>query len=150
MQNSVLRFSRNGHTMLYLEFRGQGALSTITGQAQSANPALLYFWAAASTYLVGPFAPWSSGNLWVVQLAQASVGLFFVSWFHLMSHSPCCHILFLQPCPAQQCFCPQVRLSGSFVPLLPELQNLSLVRVDIMLHLTQCFPAFFADESSHV
>lgn len=43
MQNYVLRFSRNGHTMLYPEFRGQAALSTTTGQAQSTNPALSVF-----------------------------------------------------------------------------------------------------------
>lgn len=34
-------------------------------------------------------------------------------------------------------FCPQAGLSGSLVPLLPKLQNLSFVGVDIMLSLKQ-------------
>lgn len=110
---------------------GQAALSTLPlAKLSPTNPAP--FQDSSFHTWVGPFASWSSAYLWVVQLAQASCAYSsfagFISWIILLA------VTSYFSSPAQQCFCPQVRLSGSLVPYFLNHRTSVLSRVDIMLN----------------
>ena len=128
----------------------EGRLSTTTGQAQSANPALSVFPGSSFHMLGGATCSlvfWKSMGCavgtsfcWLVlHLLVSSHESFF-----LLSHP-------ISPALPSSASAPRLGSQDLFSPyFLYYRTSPQSCQVDIMLNLTECFPAFFADESSHL